>query len=97
MCRSFIVLIYDVCIILDISNQEMIIKKLINDNAKLYESLKMLKVVWLKKIVESEKMHLSLIIKIIVKTMMNQLLNISMLKSYQKCSCKLFKKNYHII
>ncbi len=31
-----------------------------------------------------------------IKTMMNQLLNVSMLNSYQECSCKLFEKNCHI-
>jgi hypothetical protein len=32
-----------------------------------------------------------------IKVMINWLLNVNMLKSYQKCSCKLFKKNCHII
>ena len=31
-----------------------------------------------------------------IKMMINQLLNISMLNLYQKYLCKLFKKNYHI-
>ena len=31
-----------------------------------------------------------------IKTMINQLLNVSMLNSYQECSCKLFEKNCHI-
>jgi len=53
----------------------------------------MLKVAWFKKIVESEKAHSSFIMKIMTKMMMNQLLNINMLNSYQECICKLFERN----
>ncbi len=91
--KSFMILAHDVCITLNTSNQKMIIKRLIKNNIKLYEDLKMLRIAWLKKIVESEKIYSSLIVEIAIKTMMNQLLNIDMLNSYQECSCKLFKKN----
>jgi len=91
--KSFAILAHDVCITLNTSNQKIIIKKLIKNNARLHEDLKMLRITWLKKIVESEKIHLSLIVKIMIKTMMNRLLNVDMLNSYQKCSCELFGKN----
>ncbi len=91
--RSFMILAHDVHIILNTSNQKMIIKKLIKNNVRLYEDLKMLRIAWLKKIVESEKIHSLLIVKIMIKTMINWLLNINMLNSYQECLCKLFKKN----
>jgi len=71
----------------------VIIKRLIKDNARLYENLKILRIVWLKKVVESEKIHSSLIVKIAIEAIMNQLMNESMLNSYQECLCKLFKKN----
>ncbi len=96
MHRSFVILAHDVCITLNISNQKIIIKRLIKNNARLHEDLKMLRIAWFKKIVESEKIHSSLIIKIVIKTMTNQLLNVDMLNSYQECSCKLFKKNCRI-
>ncbi len=96
MCRSFAILAHDVCITLNISNQKTIIKRLIKNNARLHEDLKMLRIAWLKKIVESEKIHSSFIIKIMIKMMINWLLNVDMLNSYQECSCKLFEKNCHI-
>jgi len=96
MHQSFAILTHDIHIILNTSNQKMIIKRLMKDNARLHEDLKMLRIAWLKKIVESEKTHSLLIIKIVIKTMMNWLLNMSMLDLYQECSCKLFEKNCHI-
>ncbi len=79
------------------SNQEKIIERLIKDNTRLHENLKVLRIVWLKKIADSEKTHSSLIIEIAIEAMMNWLMNMSMLNSYQECACKLFKKNCHII
>ena len=93
VCRSFAILAHDVHITLNTSNQKMIIKRLIKNNARLHENLKMLRIAWLKKIVKSEKIHSSLIVEIVIKTMMNRLLNVNMLNSYQECSCKLFEKN----
>ncbi len=89
----FAVLAHEICITIDTSNQEVIIKRLIKDNAKLHENLKILRIVWLKKVVESEKIHSSLIVKIAIKAMMNWLINESMLNLYQECLCKLFEKN----
>ncbi len=94
--RSFAILAHDVHITLNTSNQKMIIKRLIKNNARLHENLKMLRIAWLKKIVESEKIYLSLIVEIAIKTMMNRLLNVDMLNSYQECLCKLFEKNCRI-
>ena len=94
--RSFAILAHDVRITLNTSNQKMIIKRLIKNNVRLHEDLEMLRIAWLKKIVESEKTHLSLIVKIAIETMMNWLLNVDMLNSYQECSCKLFEKNCRI-
>ncbi len=91
--RSFAILAHDVHITLNTSNQKMIIKKLIKNNARLHKNLEMLRIAWLKKIVESEKIHSSLIVEIMIKMMMNWLLNVNMLNSYQECSCKLFEKN----
>ncbi len=53
------------------NNQKKIIERLIKNNAKLHEDLKVLRIVWLKKIAESEKTHLLLIVKIIIEAMMN--------------------------
>lgn len=97
MYKSFVILTHNVCIILNINNQKIIIKRLIKNNAKLHEDLKILRIVWFKKIVESEKIHSSFIVKIRIKTIMNQLLNINMLNLYQKCLCKLFEKNCYVI
>ena len=60
---------------------------------KLHEDLKVLRIVWLKKIAKSEKTHSSLIVKIAIKAMINWLMNMSMLNLYQECTCKLFEKN----
>ncbi len=89
----FAVLAHEICITIDTSNQKVIIKRLIKDNTRLHENLEILRIVWLKKVVESEKTHSSLIVKIAIKAMMNWLINESMLDSYQECLCKLFEKN----
>ncbi len=44
MHKSFAILAHDVHIILNTSNQKIIIKRLIKNNAKLHENLKMLKI-----------------------------------------------------
>jgi len=93
MRRSFAVLTHNIHITLNISNQKKVIKRLKMNNMKLHKDSKMLRLVWLKKIVESEKIHLLLIVKIMIKAMMNWLLNINMLNLYQKCFCELFKKS----
>ncbi len=90
---SFVILTHDVHITLNISNQKTIIKRLMKNNARLHEDLKMLRIAWFKKIVESEKIHSSLIVEITIETMMNQLLDVSMLNLYQECLCKLFERN----
>ncbi len=95
--KSFAILAHDVHITLNTSNQKMIIKRLVKNNARLHEDLEILRIAWLKKIVESEKIHSSLIVEIVIETMMNQLLDVNMLNSYQKCLCKLFEKNRCII
>ena len=94
--QIFAMLTYEVCTIIDINNQKKIIERLIKDNARLHEDLKVLRIVWLKKIAKSEKTHLLLIVEIAIEAMMNQLMNVSMLNLYQECACKLFEKNCHI-
>ncbi len=89
-------LAHEIHITINTSNQKVIIKRLIKDNVKLHKNLKILRIVWLKKVVKSEKIHSSLIVEITIKAMINQLMNESMLNSYQECSCKLFEKNCHI-
>ncbi len=71
MHKSFAILAHNVHITLNTSNQKMIIKRLIKNNVRLHEDLKMLKITWFKKIVKSKKTHSLLIVKIIIKTMMN--------------------------
>ena len=78
---------------ININNQKKVIRKLIKNNVRLHENLKILRIVWLKKVAKSEKTHSSLIIKIAIETMMNQLMNMSMLNAYHECTCELFKKN----
>ncbi len=92
MCWSFAILTHDIHITLNTSNRKMIIKKLMKDNARLHENLKMLKIAWFKKIVESEKIHSSLIVEIVIKTMTNRLLNMSMLDSYQDAHASCLKR-----
>jgi len=45
MYKSFVILTHNVCIILNINNQKIIIKRLIKNNAKLHEDLKILRIV----------------------------------------------------
>ncbi len=94
--RIFAMLTHEVRTTIDMSNQEKIIERLIKDNARLHEDLKVLRIVWLKKIADSEKTHSSLIVKIAIEAMMNRLMNVSMLNLYQECACKLFEKNCRI-
>ncbi len=91
--RIFVMLTHKMCITIDTSNQKKVIRKLIKNNTRLYENLKILRIVWLKKVAKSEKTHLSLIVKIAIKAIINQLMNVSMLNTYHKYACKLFKKN----
>ncbi len=93
----FAMLTHKVHTTINMNNQKKIIERLIKDNMRLHEDLKVLRIVWLKKIAKSEKIHLLLIVKIIIKAMINRLINMSMLNSYQECACKLFEKNCHII
>ncbi len=65
-------LTHEICITIDASNQKKIIERLIKNNTKLHEDLKVLKIVWFKKIAESKKTHSSLIVEIAIKAMMNQ-------------------------
>ncbi len=92
----FAMLTHEIHTTIDMNNQKKIIERLIKDNARLHEDLKVLRIVWLKKIADSEKTHSSLIVKIAIEAMMNWLMNMSMLNSYQECACKLFEKNCHI-
>ncbi len=94
--RIFAVLTHEVRTTIDTSNQKKIIERLIKDNARLHEDLKVLRIVWLKKIAESEKAHSSLIVEIAIEAMANRLMNVSMLNSYQECACELFEKNCRI-
>ncbi len=96
MCWIFTVLAHKIHITINTSNQKVIIKRLIKNNTKLHKNLKILRIVWFKKVVESEKIYSSFIIEITIKVMMNWLMNESMLNLYQECSCKLFEKNCHI-
>ncbi len=92
----FAVLAHEIHITIDTSNQKVIIKRLIKDNVRLHKNLKILRIIWLKKVIKSEKIYSSFIIEIVIKAMMNWLMNESMLNLYQECSCKLFEKNCHI-
>ncbi len=80
--QIFAVLTHEVCTTIDMNNQEKIIERLIKDNARLHEDLKVLRIVWLKKIADSEKTHSLLIVEIAIEAMMNRLMNVSMLNSY---------------
>ncbi len=91
--QIFAVLTHEVCTTIDMSNQEKIIERLIKDNARLHEDLKVLRIVWLKKIKDSEKTHSLLIVEIAIEAMINWLMNVNMLNLYQECACKLFEKN----
>ena len=91
--QIFAMLTHEVYITIDMNNQKKIIEKLIKDNMRLHEDLKVLRIVWLKKIADSEKTYSSFIVEIAIKAMMNQLINVNMLNSHQECACKLFEKN----
>ena len=92
----FAMLTHEVCTTINMNNQKKIIERLIKDNVRFHEDLKVLRIVWLKKIAKSKKTHSSLIIEITIEAMINWLMNISMLNLYQECACKLFEKNCHI-
>ncbi len=90
---TFAVLTHEMHTTINMSNQMKVIRKLIKNNARLHENLKILRIVWLKKVAKSEKTHSSLIVKIAIEAMMNQLMNVNMLNAYHECACKLFEKN----
>ncbi len=57
--RIFAMLTHEMHTTIDISNQKKVISKLIKNNEKLHENLRILRIVWLKKVTESEKTHSS--------------------------------------
>ncbi len=67
----FAVLTHEMHTTINISNQKKVISKLIKNNAKLHKNLKILRIVWLKKVAKSEKTYSSLIMKIAIKVMIN--------------------------
>jgi len=73
------VLAHEVRTTIDMSNQEKTIGRLIKDNARLHEDLKVLRIVWPKKIADSGKAHSSLIVEVATEAMTNRLMNVSML------------------
>lgn len=79
-------------IILNINDLKIIIKRLKNNNVRLHKNLEILRIIWLVKIINRKKTHSSLIVKIIIKKIMNRLFNVNSLNSYQKYIYKLFKK-----
>ncbi len=89
----FAVLTHEMCTTINTSNQKKVIRKLIKNNTRLHENLKILRIVWLKKVAKSEKTHSSLIVKIAIEAMTNQLMNVNMLNAYYEYACKLFEKN----
>ena len=93
---TFAVLTHEMYTTIDMNNQKKVIEKLIKNNARFYENLKILRIVWLKKVTESEKTHSLLIMKIAIEAMMNWLMNVSMLNAYHECTCELFEKNCRI-
>ncbi len=94
--QIFAVLTYEMHTTIDMSNQKKVIRKLIKNNTRLHENLKILRIIWLKKVAKSKKIHSLLIVKIAIEAMINQLMNMSMLNAYHECICELFKKNCHI-
>ena len=86
-------LTHEVCITIDMRNQKKIIERLIKDNVRLHKDLEVLRIIWLKKIANSEKTHSLLIVEIAIEAMTNRLMNVNMLNLYQECACKLFEKN----
>ncbi len=91
--QIFAVLTYEMHTTINMNNQKKVIRKLIKNNVKLHENLKILRIVWLKKVVKSEKTHSLLIVKIMIEAMINQLINVNMLNAYHECAYELFKKN----
>ena len=91
--QIFAMLTHEMHTTINMNNQKKVIRKLIKNNARLHENLKILRIVWLKKVTESEKIHSLFIMKIAIEAMMNQLMNMSMLNAYYECICELFKKN----
>ncbi len=90
---TFAVLTHEMCTTINMNNQKKMIKKLIKNNVRLHENLKILRIVWLKKVIKSENTHSLLIMKMTIEAMINQLMNVSMLNVYHECACELFKKN----
>ncbi len=90
---TFAMLTHKVRTTIDINNQKKVIRKLIKNNVRRHENLKILRIVWLKKVVKSKKTHSLLIVKIAIEAMINQLMNVNMLNAYHECTCELFEKN----
>ncbi len=69
--QIFAVLTHKMHTTIDMSNQKKVIRRLIKNNMRLHENLKILRIVWFKKVAKSEKTHSSLIMKIAIEAMMN--------------------------
>lgn len=94
ICKTFVVLVHETRIFIDIKNQAMIINKLQKENERL---LLKIQVTWSKKMMKSNKAFSSLIIKLAISTTINHMLDHEFIKTYKKCHCEYFKRECKII
>lgn len=95
--KMFEVLMHEVHITMNMSNQKKVIIYMQKKNRSLHQELEILRVMWSKKVVKSNKSHSLIIVKVTSKMMTNQMLNNSFINNLSKCSYKLFSKDCRMI
>ena len=95
--RRFAVLAHGIRTTFNTQNQATAIANLQNENKGLHEGLEILRVAWPKKVIESNKLHSSLIIEVASEEMANRLINGGIIEFYGEHDCEYFEKGCRVL
>ncbi len=97
MRRTFEMLIHDVRVVdVQTTNQQKTIRKIEKQNEALHSRLKIVKIIWLRSVNNSNKKLTSLIIEIYSAEQSNRLIRNDLLNEYTHVTCELFVNNCRI-
>ncbi len=97
MSRIFEILTHEVRMIdVQTNNQQEIIRRIEKQNETLHSSLRIVKIVWSKSVINEEKELFSLIVKIHNAEQINRLIKDDLLHEYSQIFCELFVNNCRI-
>ena len=95
--KRFAVLAHGIRTTFNTQNQQAAIQGLQKDNEGLHQGLKVLRVAWLKKVIESNKAFSSLIVEVASESIANRLLDHSIVESNSEHNCVYFEKGCRVL